>query len=72
MRQTLQHFPTKLVEKNNYTCDSSFITTPTRELYESKYDVIKILTKKYLKEMATNKNISTFKTETVSATKEVG
>ena len=46
--------------------------TPRRELYVSKYDAIRILTKKYPKQMATNKYISTFKTETVSATEEVG
>ena len=46
--------------------------TPRRELYVSKYDAIRILTKKYPKQMATNKNVSTFETETVSATEEVG
>ena len=46
--------------------------TPRRELYLSKYDAIRILTKKYPKQMATKKNISTFETETVSATEEVG
>ena len=25
MRQTLQHFPTKLVEKNDYTSDSTYM-----------------------------------------------
>ena len=46
--------------------------TPRRKLYVSKYDAIRILTKKYPKQMATNKYISTLKTETVSATEEVG
>ena len=46
--------------------------TPRRELYLSKYDAIRILTKKYPKQMETKKNISTFETETVSATEEVG
>ena len=47
-------------------------TTSRRELYVSIYDAIRILTKKYPKEMTTNKNILTFETETVSATEEVG
>ena len=46
--------------------------TPRRELYVSKYDAIRILTKQYPKKMTTNKNILTFETETVSATEEVG